>query len=450
VSTTLDCAVLGDLYGTQETRAAFTSRALVQGWLDAERALAESQAECGVIPAAAAARIATEADAERYDLAALRSGIADSQHPLVPLVRALADRCGEHGAWVHWGATTQDVIDTGLVLQVRAALRPIERDVDRALTAAARLARAHAGTAAAGRTHGQHAVPITFGLKAASWADELERARSRLRRAADGVLTAQLGGAAGTLAAMGDAAEAVRRAFSRRLALAHADVPWHAARDRVRDLGHGLAELAGAAERIACEVIRLQATEVAEVSEPIAPGHVGSSTMPQKRNPMICEYLVASARLARGPVRVLADAAAHAGERDMGLWATEWLAVPQAMILSGSVADKLAGVLEGLQVDTDRMRANLGATRGQVMAESAMMLLAVEVGHERAHAIVGTACRRASAVDRDLAEVLADTPEVSALLGRDRIERALRPEAYTGRAESFAQRVARRVLDPDG
>jgi 3-carboxy-cis,cis-muconate cycloisomerase len=377
----------------------------------------------------------------------LRAGIAESQHPLVPLVRALADRCGDDGDYVHWGVTTQDVIDTGAVLQVRAALTPIRRDLERAVVSAARLAARHAETPMAGRTHGQHAVPITFGLKAASWADELERCAERLRRAEEAVLTAQLGGAAGTLAALGTDASAVRGAFCRILDLAEPEVPWHAARDRIRDLGHALTEIAGAGERIASEVIRLQATELAELSEPLADGHVGSSTMPQKRNPMTCEYIVATARLLRGTTGVLAGAPAHLHERDMGAWAVEWIALPQALILTGGLLAKLAAVLEGLVVNPERMRANLDLTRGQIMAEAVMMALAPELGHERAHEVVTRAARRATAERRDFASALLEDPDVAALLAPERVERALDPSAYLGLAAEAAAAVSSRITD---
>jgi 3-carboxy-cis,cis-muconate cycloisomerase len=245
--TTLDCEVLRDLYGSPEVRAVFDSRSLLQSWLDVERALAEAEVEAGVIPSAAAERIAREADAALYDLEAVREAIARSQHPLVPLIRSLAERCGEHGGWVHWGATTQDVIDTGLVLQVRAALAPVMRDLGRAGAGAERLADRFREAPIAGRTHGQHAVPITFGFKAASWADELRRCAKRLRSAEETISVAQLGGAAGTLASLGAAAGAVRSAFARALGLAEAEIAWHAARDRFRDLAHALDEVAAAA-----------------------------------------------------------------------------------------------------------------------------------------------------------------------------------------------------------
>jgi 3-carboxy-cis,cis-muconate cycloisomerase len=445
-ATALDCVVLGNLFASDEVRRLFDSRQLVQSWLDAERALAQAEAEVGVIPSDAATRIAEEAQADRFDLEVLGAEVEAAQHPLVPLVRALAEHCGEEaGAYVHWGATTQDIMDTGLVLQIRMALEPIRRDLRRAVRAAARLSREHRDVPMAGRTHGQHAVPITFGLKAATWTDELLRCEERLESSACRVATAQLGGAAGTLASLGDQATAVRRAFCRELDLAEADVPWHATRDRLRDLGHALAEISAAAERIGAEIVRLQATEAAELSEPSGDASVGSSTMPQKRNPMTSEYLVASARLVRGAVDVLFEAPAHAGERDMGLWATEWMAIPQALMLAAGTASKLAAILEGLVVDGDRMRANLQLTRGAILAEAAMMELASAIGHERAHAIVTTISRRAAATGTPLALALREDAIVRAHLPPAALDRFERPESYLGVAAEIADDVALRA-----
>jgi 3-carboxy-cis,cis-muconate cycloisomerase len=430
-ATTLDCTVLRDLYGTEEVRRELSSVALVQSWLDAERALAEAEAQAGVIPAAAAARIAAEARAELYDLDSLRAGVEDSQHPLVPLIRALVERCGDAGGYVHWGATTQDIVDTGMVLRARRAAGPIDRDLAAAEAAAAGLAAAHASDLMPGRTHGQHAVPISFGLKAGVWADELGRARERLA-AAVAALGIQLGGAAGTLAALGDDAREVRGRFAAVLGLPEPAVPWHVARDRVRDLAHALDQLAGAAERIAAEIVRLQSAEVAEVREPAGSGHVGSSTMPQKRNPMTSEYVIASARLLHGAAAVVTASPAHAGERDMGLWAAEWVAVPQALILAGGIAAKLAWVLAGLEVDTARMRRNVGITQGGIMAEAVMMRLAAALGHEEAHRVVGAAAAAAAASGEPLARVLREDPRVTEHLGPGELEAALDPDAYLG------------------
>ena len=434
----LDSELFGDLFGTDQARRAFDDQALIRGWLDAERALALAEKEVGVIPADAAERIAAEADAATFDTAALRAGIGESQHPLVPFVRELTKRCGEAGAYVHWGATTQDITDTGAVLQLRIALAPVERDLRRASAAAAALAARYAATPTAGRTHGQHAVPTTFGFKAASWADELRRAETRLARARDAALTGQLAGAAGTLASLGDDAAAVRAAFCRLLDLAEPEIPWHAARDRLRDVVHALGEIGAAAERIAAEIVRLQATEVAEVREPATDRSVGSSTMPQKRNPMMCEYVIAAARLLRGPLAVLDSTAAHAGERDMGAWAAEWIAVPDAVILTAGLVAKLAHVLEGLEVDDARMEHNLGATGGAIMAEAVMMALARTIGHGPAHEALTTASRRAAATGTGLREALLDDSELADAFAPAELELLLDPSRYLGLAVDSA------------
>lgn len=446
MATGLDSELLRDVYGTDEVRRCFDARALLQGWLDAEAALAEAEAEVGVIPPDAAARIRREARAEQFDLDALRGGIAAVNHPLVPAIRALRERCGEHGAFVHWGATTQDIVDTGLVLQLRRALQPIERDLDRATRAAAELALRYADTPMAGRTHGQHAVPITFGLKAATWAEALDGARSLLREASSAALAAQLFGAAGTLASLGVEAARVQEAFARRLGLALPDVPWHAERGRIRGLCRALDEVSAAAERIAAEIVRMQETEVEEVAEPAEEGQSGSSTMPQKRNPFTSLYAIAGARLLRAATSAVLGAPAHAGERDMGYWAIEWAALPQACILCSGVLDKLAHVLEGLHVDPARMRANLDLTRGQIMAEAVSLALGRTLGHGTAHEVVQAAARRAASEGRPLGNVLAEDDRVTACLSPEELEGLLDPASYLGLAPQEARAVAARIL----
>lgn len=438
MATTLDCELFRDLFGSAEMRGLFDTRAMVQGWLDAEVALAAAEAEVGVIPVAAAQRIRQEARFERYDLDALRRAIAESQHPLVPLIRALAERCGEDGAYVHWGATTQDIMDTGMVLQIRAALPLLLDRVAAARRSCARLAGDYAASPMAARTHGQQAVPMTFGLKAAGWADELARVAARLASARETVSVAQLGGAGGTLASLGTNARAVLESFCAHLDLRPADVPWFAARDRLRDLAHALGELGAAAERVAAELIRLQATEVGELAEGVSEAHVGSSTMPQKLNPMMSEYLVASTRLLRGALGALANAVPHAGERDMALWAVEWLAVPQAFILAGGAAEKLSRVLANLEVDAARMRANLDLAGGAIMAEAAMMAVAETVGHEEAHAIVTAASRQARAENRQMLDVLAEQPQAAQILDATLLERLRDPCTYLGWSVTLA------------
>jgi adenylosuccinate lyase len=439
--TTLDCELFRDLFGSAEMRRRFDTSSMVQAWLDVEAALAAAEAELGVIPLAAAERIRREAKVEHYDLGALRRGIAHSHHPLVPLIRLLGDRCAEHGAYVHWGATTQDIMDTGMVLQVRDALPWLIERVTSVHRTCQRLAREFARLPMAARTHGQHAVPMTFGLKTAGWADELGRVRERLVSALHTISVAQLGGAGGTLASLGADADRVSDAFCAQLGLRRAEVAWFAARDRLRDVAHALGELGATAERIAAEVIRLQATEVAELAEGGSEAQVGSSTMPQKQNPMLAEYLVASARLLRGAVQVLANATAHAGERDMSLWAAEWVAIPQAFILAGGAAEKLDVLVGSLKVDGERMRANLELTDGAILAEAAMMALADSLGHERAHALVMAASRRARATDRPLVEVLVADPLAGRLIDGALLERLRDPERYLGRSVEVSASV---------
>jgi adenylosuccinate lyase len=441
MSTTLDCELFRDVFGSGEMRRRFDTRAMVQGWLDAEAALAAAEAEVGVIPTAAAERIIREAEADLFDLDQLRAGIAESQHPLVPVIRALVERCEEHGAYVHWGATTQDIMDTGMVLQARAALPWLLDQVRAARSSCRALARRFADAPMAARTHGQQAVPMTFGFKAAGWEDELARAEARLMAGGETISVAQLGGAGGTLASLGASAEPVLRGFCARLGLRQSQVPWFTARDRVRDLGHAIDQLGAAAERIAAEIIRLQATEVAEVAEGVPDGHVGSSTMPQKRNPMMCEYLVASTRLLRSAVAAMAGGGAHAGERDMALWAVEWLALPQAFILGGGVAEKLAALLAGLEVHDLRMRANLQLTDGAILAEATMMLLATELGHEQAHAVVMAASRRARNADRSMLELVAQAPEVGGIIAADQLQHLQDPAQYLGWSAQRAREI---------
>jgi 3-carboxy-cis,cis-muconate cycloisomerase len=432
---TLDDDLLRDFFGTEEHRRIFDARARLQSWLDVERAIAAVQAELGVIPANAAADIEAACDAERYDLTALREEINATQHPIVAVVHALEHEVGPTNArFVHYGATTQDIMDTGQALQVRASLDAIERDVAAAADAAAELAQTHRETPQAGRTHGQHAVPITFGLKAATWLDELQRLRERMSEARPRVLAAEITGAAGTLAAYGDHALEIKRGVAERLGLTDPGAPWHATRDRIAELGALMTFLAGAAERVAAEVIRLQSTEFGELSEPLLVGHIGSSTMPQKRNPHLSEALVAKARLVCGLGSTLQRNGAHQHERDMGAWGVEWIAVPELMVIAGAVAADLRLLLEGLDVHGTQMRSNLELTGGQIAAEGLMMSLDPAIGRDRAHKLLVALTRAADAQGRSFSAVAAENAELAALLSAEEIAAALDPSGYTGQS----------------
>ena len=443
--TSLDCALLGDFFGTPAMRELFDSRALLQSWLEAEAVLAEAQAECGLIPASAAVAIRAAAVAPDYDLGELRAAILETQHPLVPIVRALTAAAGDSGRYVHYGATTQDIMDTGCVLQVRDGLALLTADLDDIRDSLATLAREHAETPMAGRTHGQHAVPITLGLKASVWLSELDRAAARLQACRPRVLVGQLAGAAGTLATLGEDAEAVRRVFCRRLGLAEPPAPWHVARDGLGELVSCLALMAAALERMALEIVSLQSTELAEVTEPLVPGHVGSSTMPQKRNPHACELAAAACKLLRGLAPVMIGCMVGGHERDMAAWAAEWMIVPQAMILASGALAGLRPVAHGLAVDPARMRENLELTRGGIMAEALMIAASPALGRDRAHEELIRLTRAANRDGTTLREA-AEREEVFAnALGGGGIARALDPARYLGESA----RIARDVADTD-
>jgi 3-carboxy-cis,cis-muconate cycloisomerase len=441
VPTSLDCTLLGDFFGTPAMRRVFDSRSLLQSWLEVEAVLAEAEAECGLIPGEAAAEIRACARAEAYDLEQLRTEILSTQHPLVPLVRALTLAAGESGRYVHYGATTQDIMDTACVLQVRDGLELLTADLDAIRVALARLACRHADTAMAGRTHGQHAVPITLGLKAGVWLAELDRDAERLLACRPRLLVGQLAGAAGTLATLADAAPGVRRAFCARLGLGEPSAPWHVARDGLAELVSCLALLAATLERIALEVVSLQSTELAEVAEPLVPGHVGSSTMPQKCNPHACELTAAACKMLRGLAPVMVGCMVGRHERDMAAWAAEWMVVPQAMILASGALAGLRPVAEGLVVDAARMRANLDLTRGAIMAEALMIAAAPALGRDRAHEELMRLTRAAAGDGAALGEAAARDEVFAAALGTEGIARAMDPARYLGESGRIARDV---------
>jgi adenylosuccinate lyase len=333
-------------------------------------------------------------------------------------------------------------MDTACVLQVRSGLELLDADLGAIRASLAGLAHEHAETAQAGRTHGQHAVPITFGLKVGVWLAELDRDAERLAACRPRVLVGQLAGAAGTLATLGDAAPQVRRAFCRHLGLAEPGAPWHAARDGLAELVSCLALLAGSLERIALEIVQLQSTEVAEIAEPLTPGHVGSSTMPQKRNPHACELAAAACKLLRGLAPVMVGSMVGAHERDMAAWAAEWMLIPQAMILASGALAGLRPVAEALDVSPERMRANLDLTGGGIMAEAVMIAAAPVLGRDQAHHELMRLARSAAAQGKTLAEVAAADPAFSSALGADELERALDPAAYLGESSRIARDVA--------
>jgi len=437
--------LLDPLFTTDATRAVFSDHGRLQAMLDFEAALARAEAAVGVIPMSAAAAIAAQCRAELYDVDTLAARAATAGNLAIPLVKELTARVAQSDAqaagFVHWGATSQDVIDTGLVLQLRAACDLIENDVEALASAIARLARTHARTPLAARTLLQHALPSTFGLKLAGWLDALERDRARLRAARGRILVLQFGGAAGTLAALGEHGLGVAAALARELGLASPALPWHTHRDRLAEAAATLGLLAGTLGKIGRDVTLLMQTEVAEALEPSAPGRGGSSTLPHKRNPV--GSLVAMAAALRVPhlVATMFAAMVQEHERAAGAWHAEWEVLPEICALTAGAAAQLRQVIEGLEIDPARMRANLEQTRGLIMAEAVTMALARALGRDAAHQLVEAASRRAVTEGRHLRDVLAADPGAMRHVTAVELDRLFDPSSYTGSAEQMVERV---------
>jgi 3-carboxy-cis,cis-muconate cycloisomerase len=453
-STPLDSGLFRDLFGTPAMRAVFSDEALLGRYVEAEAALARAEAKAGVIPADAAAAITAAADRGLdFDMARMKRETENVGYPILPLVHQLADAAGEAGRYVHWGATTQDIMDTATVLQLRAALDLVGRDIEALRGILAGLAAKYRDTPMAGRTHLQQALPITFGYKAAVWLAMLDRHAERLEQLRPRVLMGQFAGAAGTLASLGDKGLEVQAAFCAELGLAQPPITWHVARDGLAEAVGFLGLVTGSLAKVATDVMLMMATEFGgEAQEPFVKGRGGSSTMPQKRNPISSELMLATAKAVRQQAGLMLDAMVADFERATGPWHLEWLAVPEGFILAAACLHHAKFMLGGLVVDEDRMRANLGLTGGLIVAEAVMMAAAPKLGRGRAHDVVYDACRAAIASGRGLAAALVEVPEVvEALGGRDAVERRCDPANYLGLAPAMVDRVlANRHPTPRG
>jgi 3-carboxy-cis,cis-muconate cycloisomerase len=421
------------LFVPSELAAAVSDEGWLTAMLEVEAALARAESAAGVIPAGAAAAIAAACRSEVYDPKALAELGRAVGNTAEPLVRALREEVGGEAAqFVHWGATSQDILDTAAMLVARRALALILRDLDAVAGACAGLADEHRATPMAARTLLQHAVPTTFGLKAAGWLVAVLDARRRLVRARDEGLAAELGGAAGTLAALGEHGLDVLRLFAAELELPEPALPWHTARGRVASLGADLAVAAGAVGKIALDLALLSQTEVGEVAERDGGG---SSTMPQKRNPVASALALACARQAAGHASVLLGAMPQEHERAAGAWQAEWPALSGALAYAGGAVAATARALDGLEVDRERMRANLDASGGAIVSERLSFLLAERLGRAEAHARLA----HATASARPLREVLLADAELGLSAGE--LDAALDPVDYLGSGDAFVERA---------
>ncbi|HUA51648.1 MAG TPA: 3-carboxy-cis,cis-muconate cycloisomerase [Candidatus Sulfotelmatobacter sp.] len=438
-------SLLIPLFGSRAVADLFSDHARLQALLDFEAALAAAEAATGVIPQAAAGAITAACRVDRLDLAGFADEAERAGNLAIPLVKRLTAAVARDDAgaarFVHWGATSQDAIDTGLVLQLRAAQGVIEADLARLSDGLARLAQTHRRTPEVGRTWLQHALPISFGLKAAGWLDAVERHRARLAALRPRLLVLQFGGAAGTLASLGTHGLAVAEALAHRLDLALPAMPWHTARDRFVELGAMLGLIVGTLGKIARDLSLLMQTDVGEAFEPAGAGRGGSSTMPHKRNPVAAAAVLAAATRAPGLVATLMSAQVQEHERGLGGWHAEWVALPELTVLTAGALAQTADTIAGLEIDAARMRANLDATRGLIMAEAVMMALGGALGRLEAHHLIEAACRRAVAEGRHLRDVLAQDPAVAAHLDATALDRLFDPLNYLGATEALIDRV---------
>lgn len=435
---------LFDAYFTADSMAeVFCDQGRLQGMLDFEAALARAQARVGLIPQAAVAPIAQACLASLYDVDALGSAIATAGNSAIPLVKALGKLIASEDAerYVHLGATSQDVMDTGLVLQLRRGVELIEADLARLGEVLAAQAQRYASVPLAGRTWLQHATPVTLGMKIAGWLGAVTRSRQRLAELKPRLLVLQFGGASGTLAALGEHAMPVAEALAAELQLGLPEQPWHTQRDRPVEFASLLGLIAGSLGKLGRDISLLMQTEAAEVFEPSAPGKGGSSTMPHKRNPVGAAVLISAATRVPGLVATMFSAMPQEHERSLGLWHAEWETLPEICRLVSGALHQAILVSEGLEVNAERMAHNLDLTQGLVLAEAVSIVLAQRLGRDTAHHLLEQCCKRAVAEQRHLRAVLADEPHVTAELSAAELDRLLDPAHYLGQASTWVTRA---------
>ncbi|MFC4925203.1 3-carboxy-cis,cis-muconate cycloisomerase [Delftia deserti] len=440
-STAIDSLLFRDAFGTPAMRAIFADSALVSRYIEVEVALARAQGRCGVIPAEAAHEIAQRCSLDALDFELLRKETDIVGYPILPLVHQLVKQCGDAGRYIHWGATTQDIMDTATVLQVRDALDLVDADIAALRTILADLAERHRDTPMAGRTHLQHALPITFGYKAAIWLAMFDRHAERLKELRPRVLVGQFAGAAGTLASLSGRGLEVQQLLMEELGLGVPATTWHVARDGLAEAVNFLALVTGSLGKIAYDVMLLSSTEFGEVFEPFVTGRGASSTMPQKRNAISSELMLAASKAVRQHAGLMLDAMVQDLERATGPWHAEWVALPESFVLSAGALHQARFMLGGLIVDPERMARNLDMTDGLIVAEAVMMGLAPHTGRQQAHDIVYAACRSVNAGGGTLADALARLPEVTAHFDRAALQRLTDPRNYLGEAPQMVDRA---------
>ena len=445
-SSIIDSEYFGSTFGDPAVQRIFTDEGRFSGWLRVEAALARAQARLGLIPEEAGQEITNAAKVENLDTKKMAEEYQKVGFPILPLVHEMARCCDKESArWIHWGATTQDIVDTGLVLQMKDAFSIIGSQLDSLISAVSSLSEEHRLTVMAGRTFQQQAAPITFGFKTAVWLDELLRHRERLPDIKKRALVCQFGGAVGTLATLGDRGLDVLKELSQELGLEEPAISWHTSRDGWAEAIFWISMMGATLAKIATEVATLMRTEVDEVREPYVPGKGGSSTMPQKRNPVACPIIMSIGNKLRESVNSQLTAMVQEHERSVSAMPLEWLAIPEAFVLLSGSLQHAIPMLEGLQVDKKKMLNNLSMGGGLLMAEAVMMGIAPKIGRNQAHDLVFGAAGKAWDKGITLREALVDDERVKEHLTLDEIDKLIDPANYIGSADEMIERVLKKV-----
>ena len=445
-ATIIDSRIFGDIFSSGAMRQVWSDENRTAKYIEIERALAIVQGRLGIIPQEAADEIVRNCDISKFDFDKLKAQTERIGYPIIAVVNQINALCRDKlGEYCHWGATTQDITDTATVLQIREALALVETELTAISAALATLARKHRDTPMAGRSNLQQAIPITFGYKVATILAAVERHRERLQQLKPRVLVGEFGGACGTLASIETGAMETQAGLMAELGLGEPAIAWHTVRDSIAEVGAFLGLVGGTLGKISMDVKLMMQTEVGEVYEPFAHGRGSSSTMPQKRNPISSCYIHAAVSVVRQHAAALMDAMIADHERSTGPWEIEWIVLPEAFCLMAGALKQTRFVLEGLEVDAAKMRANIDMTNGLLMSEAVMMGLGRHIGREYAHDLVYDLCREAIRADRPLIDLLAEHPEINRHVDRPALESMCDPSNYLGQSGVMVDRVLSRL-----
>jgi adenylosuccinate lyase len=438
----IDSNLLADRYGTEEMRRIFDDENRVRQWLRVEVALAKAEAKQGLIPSQAFEEIERKADVRNLDFQGLRDGLQATGQILMPLIGTIKNLCqGEAGEYLHWGATTQDILDTGFILQIKEALKIIDRDLLEVEGKLLELAKRHRDTLMAGRTHGQHALPLTFGFKVSVWVREVRRNIERLKECRSRLLVGQLAGGVGTFASFGEKGPEIQRLVMEELGLQVPDICWHSSRDRIGELGCLLALIANTFGKMAYELYLLQKTDVMEIEERFTYGKIGSSTMPHKRNPRLCEGIISLAKLIQGSALTTLESMWIDHERDAKFMGIEWVTISESLIMLSGLLDQAKRLFENLEVNREKMLFNIESLKGLILSERVMLALGKRIGRQSAHEIIYRISMEAFERGIEFKRALLEDDEFSKYFKESEVDEMLDPRKYVGLSGQIVDEV---------